>query len=158
MVVMSAKINAVESELVEPESSVEAVKFVYEAQIKWFWQMLDALIKGAAFYLTITAAVIGYVLAKELPASIQRSILIIGILTSILFIVAAIACCRGLHACLTPIEKSITTLDPSVASTMNLPHVFAVMRRVMWTVVVCSFAVFVMILIGMLVLYRQMLG
>jgi hypothetical protein len=158
MVVMSAKTNLVGSELVDSESSVEAVKFVYEAQIKWFWQMLDALIKGAAFYLTITAAVIGYVLAKELPASVQRSILIIGILTSILFIVAAISCCRGLHACLTPIEKSITAFDPNVASTMNLPHVFVVMRRVMWTVVVCSFAVFVMILIGMLVLYRQLLG
>lgn len=118
--------------------------------------MLDALIKGAAFYLTITAAVIGYVLAKELPVAVQRSILIIGIITSVLFIIAAIACCRGLHACLTPIEKSIKNLNADVAESMNLSHVFSVMRKVMWTVVICSFLVFFMILIGMVILYSQM--
>jgi tetrahydromethanopterin S-methyltransferase subunit C len=135
---------------------VDALKFMYESQQKWFWQMLDALIKGAAFYLTITAAVIGYVLAKELPATVQRSILIIGILTSVLFVIAATACCRGLHACLTPIEKSIKSLDVEVAEGLNLPHVFTVMRRVMWAVAVCSFLVFIMILVGMIILYRQM--
>jgi hypothetical protein len=136
-------------------SQQEDLRFVYEAQIKWFWQMLDALIKGAFFYLTITAAVIGYVLAKELPVSTQKWILTIGIITSALFIIAAVGCCRGLHACLTPIERSISALNPSVASSMNLPHVFIVMRRVMWTVVICSFTVFVMILVGMVILYRQ---
>src|SRR5215217_7972059 len=124
---MSKKeIQATETTMIETDRTevpADALKFIYESQIKWFWQMLDALIKGAAFYLTITAAVIGYVLAKELPPAVQRSILIIGIMTSVLFIIAAIACCRGLHACLTPIEKSIESLNIEVAKNMNLPHV-----------------------------------
>ena len=134
---------------------VDALKFLYESQQKWFWQTLDALIKGGAFYLTITAAILGYVLSKDLPGSLQRSILIIGIITSVCFIIGATACARGLHAYLTPIERSLKSLDPATSDELNLPHVFAVMRNVMWVVVICSAIVFVMFTITMGFLLKQ---
>jgi hypothetical protein len=134
---------------------VDTLKFLYESQQKWFWQTLDALIKGGAFYLTITAAILGYVLSKDLPGSLQRSILIIGIITSVCFIIGATACARGLHAYLTPIEKSLKSLSPAAAGDLNLPHVFVVMRRVMWVVVICSAIVFIMFTITMGFLLKQ---
>lgn len=134
---------------------IDTQKFLYESQQRWFWQTLDALIKGGAFYLTITAAILGYVLSKDLPGSLQRSILTIGIITSLCFIIGATACARGLHAYLTPIEKSLQSLNPVMAEEMNLPHVFTVMRNVMWIVVICSAIVFVMFTMTMGFLLKQ---
>jgi hypothetical protein len=99
--------------------------------------------------------ILGYVLSKDLPGSLQRSILIIGIITSVCFIVGATACGRGLHAYLTPIEKSLQSLNPAMAEEMNLPHVFAVMRNVMWVVVICSAIVFAMFTMTMGFLLKQ---
>jgi hypothetical protein len=156
---MSATENNAEQTLADAKSGkVDALKFIYESQQKWFWQMLDALIKGSAFYLTITAAIIGYVLSKDLPASLQRSILMLGIITSVLFIVGATACARGLHACLTPLEKSLIDVNPELAVEMNLPHVFSVMSRMMWIVVICSGMVFTMFIVAMFFLLRQIVG
>ncbi|HEX8473000.1 MAG TPA: hypothetical protein VF666_03125 [Pyrinomonadaceae bacterium] len=150
--------NIANAKAIEAEVRADGLKFIYESQQKWFWQMLDALIKGSAFYLTITAAIIGYVLSKDLPPSLQRSILILGIITSVLFIIGATACARGLHACLTPLENSLKDVNLELAVSMNLSHVFSVMRRVMWIVVICSGIVFSMFIVAMFFLLRQIGG
>ena len=115
-----------------------ALKFIFESQQKTFWESANLLAKGMAFYLAITAGLVGYALTRELPMPLPRLTLSIATGTSLLFSVVTGICFWGLIGILSFLEGSVRRVSPELFQEMNLHQFFARWRTVVWIGVICT--------------------
>ena len=120
---------------------------------KGLWEGAGVLVRGLAFYLAISAALLGYVLTPRLAASTQRVLLLFGMATSILFFLSAIACLSGIMGVVNHLEETITQRGDT-PQVVGIKRGFLRTRVVVYVGGLSMLLMTLMIIGGMWFLYR----
>ena len=112
-------------------------------QWKALSEAASTLIKGMTFYLAIFAALMGYLLTKDLQPHIKEATLIVGLLVSVFAAVACGSIGWGYQQGLLDLERNYRLLNQGAFDEVHLHVFFSRGRRVLWFVLSATFMILV---------------
>lgn len=96
----------------EGDKGHEALKMLLEVQQRTYWESAALLAKGMTFYLAIAAALMGYVLTQDLPASLKQRLVFGGLVITALFFGVLVVSIKALLGTTHSMEQLLHELGP----------------------------------------------
>jgi hypothetical protein len=121
-------------------------------QTKFLWQALketaNLLMKAMAFYLGITAAILGYVLSHPVPTSLRIVAASTLVIVTGLFTISVGAVSWGLWTGVRDLQRAQEMLSPDSFAQLGFPQFFARARIVFWIIITSTLLIVVVLLIA----------
>jgi hypothetical protein len=136
----------------EPDGNRENIerRQVLHNQIEFLWQALketaDLLMKAIAFFLTVVAAILGYVLSHPVNPSFRTIAFRLIIIITTLFSIAVASVAWGLWTGVRDLESAQEQLSPDVFTALRMNRFFSRARFVFWTIIATSLLILVILL------------
>ena len=119
-------------------------------QAEFLWQALkevaNLLMKAIAFYLAISAAILGYVLYHPLAPSLRIIALWIVIIITLLFTIAVASVSWGLWTGVRDLQSAHEMLSPDSFAKLGMHRLFARARAVFWIIITTSLLILLILL------------
>jgi hypothetical protein len=132
--------------------SSDSLKFVGDALQKTYWESLHLLVRNAGFYFAITAALVGYVVTRNLSAPLTILVLWMSLATSVLTLVVGWIATRSIFEVVRLIEVVMRQSSEGVLSTEDMDHLFVRWRTVLWAFAIGGTTLIILICIGIVTL------
>jgi len=133
----------------ESASDIDLLKHLHEWERKNYWDAVNVFSKAMTFYLAIAAAVLGYLLTRDLPPPFPRDIAWAGLIISVAFLVALVT---GVIGVLRQLDR-LRQLDVAVTGALQRvqvgPGMHADWRQVVVVMATCSTVLIFVIMIGL---------
>lgn len=136
-------------------TQVESAKSLLAIWHVHFWDSSKLLAQGWAFYLTIMAALVGFVVSHPLPPHIRTGLLRTAMAITVMHIIGATIWGVGLLKIVDIIDALCRELDAALCQRVNLHKTFVRWRVVQVLVMVVSAIIGVIIVIGLALLGAQ---
>ena len=121
-------------------------------QTEFLWQALketaNLLMKAIAFYLAITAAILGYVLSHPLTPSLRIIAFWTVIIITLLFTMAVGSVSWGLWTGVRDLQSAQEMLSPNVFAQLGMRRFFARARAIFWIIITTSLLILVILLVA----------
>lgn len=122
------------------------------SQTEFLWQALketaNLLMKAIAFYLAITAAILGYVLSHPVPTSLRIVAASTLVIVTGLFTIAVGAVSWGLWTGVRDLQRAQEMLSPYSFAKLGVSQFFARARIVFWVIIISTLLIVVVLLIA----------
>lgn len=119
-------------------------------QAEFLWQALkeaaNLLMKAIAFYLAISAAILGYVLSHPLAPALRIIALWIVVIITLLFTIAVASVSWGLWTGVRHLQSVHEMLSPDSFAQLGLHRFFERARVVFWIIITTSLLILVILL------------
>lgn len=119
-------------------------------QAEFLWQALketaNLLMKAIAFFLAVTAAILGYVLSHPVAQSVRNTALWTVITISLIFAVAVGSVSWGLWTGVRDLQSAQEMLSPDVFAQLGLRRFFARSRAVFWIIITTTLLILLVLL------------
>jgi hypothetical protein len=120
------------------------------SQTEFLWQALkltaNLLMKAIAFYLAITAAILGYVLSHPVPTSLRIVAASTLAIVTGLFTIAVGAVSWGLWTGVRDLQRAQEMLSPDSFAQLGVSRFFARARIVFWIIIISTLLIVVVLL------------
>jgi hypothetical protein len=120
------------------------------AQTEFLWQALketaNLLMKAIAFYLAITAAILGYVLSHPVATSLRIVAASTLVIVTGLFTIAVGSVSWGLWTGVRDLQRAQEMLSPDSFTQLGMSRFFARARIVFWIIIISTLLIVVVLL------------
>lgn len=125
---------------------------VLDSHAEFLWQALretaDLLMKAMAFYLAITAAVLGYVISHPVAMSLRIVAVSTVVIVTALFTIAVGAVSWGLWTGVKDLERAQEMLSPDSFASLGMARFFTRARIVFWIIIVSTLLIVLALLVA----------
>jgi hypothetical protein len=122
------------------------------AQTEFLWQALketaNLLMKAIAFYLAITAAILGYVLSHPVAMSLRIVAASTLVIVTGLFTIAVGSVSWGLWTGVRDLQRAQEMLSPDSFAQLGVSRFFARARIVFWIIIISTLLIVVVLLVA----------
>jgi len=136
------------------ERRLEAARSLLTFWNSHYWDSSRLLAQGWAFYLTIIAALVGFVAARPLAKQTAVGLLWAAMLITAAHIIGAMLWSWGILKLVKPLEALSRELDASLFDDLDFPEVFSRWRTVGLLLNVLIFLIGIVILAGLILLCK----
>lgn len=119
---------------------------------EFLWQALketaNLLMKAIAFYLAITAAILGYVLSHPVPKSLRIVAASTVVIVTALFTIAVGSVSWGLWTGVRDLQRAQEMLSPNSFAELGVARFFTRARIVFWIIIISVLLIVLVLLIA----------
>ncbi len=136
----------------DASSGSPSTRAALHSQTEFLWQALketaNLLMKAIAFYLAITAAILGYVLSHPVPMSLRIVAASTLVIVTALFTIAVGSVSWGLWTGVRDLQRAQEMLSPDSFAQLGVSHFFARARIVFWIIIISTLLIVVVLLVA----------
>lgn len=132
-------------------SRSEAIKILHSTWHSHFWDSTKLLAQAWAFYLTIMAALVGFILSRSLAPGIQDGLLLAALVISVIFVVGFILWGREIARIVTTLEHLTREINRSAFAEFGFDSIYRRWKMIQVMVIVNSAAIVLTIILGIVV-------
>jgi hypothetical protein len=119
---------------------------------QFLWEALketaNLLMKAIAFFLAITAAILGYVLSHPLPTSLRLMAASTVIIVTVLFTIAVGSVSWGLWTGVRDLQRAQEMQSPDSFVQLGMDRLFTRARIIFWIIIASSLLILVILLVA----------
>jgi hypothetical protein len=131
-----------------PDASPSSAALQHQSEFLWqaLKETANLLMKAIAFYLAISAAILGYVLSHQVPMSLRIVAVSTVVIVTALFVIAVGSVSWGLWTGVKDLQRAQERLSPSSYAHLGMSRFFHRARIVFWIIIVSTLLIVVVLL------------